>query len=541
MLKGFFNVPKAVNEPVKSYAPGSPERAKVAETYKAMWNSQVEVPLYIGSEEIKTGNTKKMSAPHDHQHIVGVYHQADRALVEKAITEALEARKKWAAMAWENRASIFLKAAELLAGPYRAKINAATMIAQSKTIHQAEIDSACELIDFLRYNVEFMTKIYADQPASTSDMWNRVEYRPLEGFVYAITPFNFTAIAGNLPSSAALMGNVVVWKPAATQVYSANVIMQVFKEAGLPNGVINMVMGDSAMVSDVVLSNPNLAGVHFTGSTGVFNDIWKTIGNNIATYKTYPRIVGETGGKDFIIAHPSANAKQVATGISRGAFEFQGQKCSAASRVYIPQSLWPAVKSNLESDLASMKMGSPEDMSNFITAVISEASFDKLARYIDQAKNDSDAEVIMGGNYDKSKGYFIEPTVILTTNPKYNTMCTELFGPVVTIYIYEDAKWSETLKLVDETSEYALTGAVFSQCRYAVEEATVALQNAAGNFYINDKPTGAVVGMQPFGGARGSGTNDKAGSAQNLLRWASVRTIKETFVTPEDYKYPFLG
>ena len=541
MLKGFFNVPKAVNEPVKSYAPGSPERAKVAETYKTMWNSQVEVPLYIGSEEIKTGDTKKMSAPHDHQHVVGVYHQADRALVEKAISEALEARKKWAAMAWENRAGIFLKAAELLAGPYRAKINAATMIAQSKTIHQAEIDSACELIDFLRYNVEFMTKIYADQPASTSDMWNRVEYRPLEGFVYAITPFNFTAIAGNLPSSAALMGNVVVWKPAATQVYSANVIMQVFKEAGLPDGVINMVMGDSGMVSDVVLSSPHLAGVHFTGSTGVFNDIWKTIGNNIATYKTYPRIVGETGGKDFIIAHPSANPAQVAVGIARGAFEFQGQKCSAASRVYVPQSLWPAVQAKLEADLKSMKMGSPEDMSNFITAVISEASFDKLARYIDQAKNDSDAEIIMGGNYDKSKGYFIEPTVILTTNPKYNTMCTELFGPVVTIYIYEDAKWSETLKLVDETSEYALTGAVFSQCRYAVEEATVALQNAAGNFYINDKPTGAVVGMQPFGGARGSGTNDKAGSAQNLLRWASVRTIKETFVTPEDYKYPFLG
>lgn len=541
MLKGFFNVPKAVNEPVKSYAPGSPERAAVAATYTKMWNSQMEVPLYIGNEEIKTGNTKKMSAPHDHQHIVGVYHQADRALVEKAITEALEARKKWAAMAWENRAGIFLKAAELLAGPYRAKINAATMIAQSKTIHQAEIDSACELIDFLRYNVEFMTKIYADQPASTSDMWNRVEYRPLEGFVYAITPFNFTAIAGNLPSSAALMGNVVVWKPAATQVYSANVIMQVFKEAGLPDGVINMVMGDSGMVSDVVLSSPHLAGVHFTGSTGVFNDIWKTIGNNIATYKTYPRIVGETGGKDFIIAHPSANAAQVAVGIARGAFEFQGQKCSAASRVYIPQSLWPAVQAKLEADLKSMKMGSPEDMSNFITAVISEASFDKLARYIDQAKNDSDAEVIIGGNYDKSKGYFIEPTVILTTNPKYSTMETELFGPVVTIYIYEDAKWSETLKLVDETSEYALTGAVFSQCRYAVEEATVALQNAAGNFYINDKPTGAVVGMQPFGGARGSGTNDKAGSSQNLLRWASVRTIKETFVTPEDYKYPFLG
>ena len=541
MLKGFFNVPKAVNEPVKSYAPGSPERAAVAAAYTEMWNSQMEVPLYIGNEEIKTGNTKTMSAPHDHQHIVGKYHQADKALVEKAITSALEARTKWAAMSWENRAGIFLKAAELLAGPYRAKINAATMIAQSKTIHQAEIDASCELIDFLRYNVEFMTKIYADQPASTSDMWNRVEYRPLEGFVYAITPFNFTAIAGNLPSSAALMGNVVVWKPAATQVYSANVIMQVFKEAGLPNGVINMVMGDSAMISEVVLSDKHFAGVHFTGSTGVFNDIWAKIGTNISNYKTYPRIVGETGGKDFIIAHPTANPAQVAVGIARGAFEFQGQKCSAASRVYVPQSLWPAIKSKLEADLASMKMGSPEDMSNFVTAVISETSFDKLARYIDQAKKDSDAEVIMGGNYDKSKGYFIEPTVILTTNPKYSTMETELFGPVVTIYVYEDAKWTETLKLVDETSEYALTGAVFSECRYAVEEATIALQNAAGNFYINDKPTGAVVGMQPFGGARGSGTNDKAGSSQNLLRWASVRTIKETFVTPVDYKYPFLG
>lgn len=541
MSKGFFNVPKAVNEPVKSYAPGSIERETVANAYKQMWNSQVEVPLYIGNEEIKTGDTKTMSAPHDHQHVVGIYHQANRELVEKAIASALEARAKWASLSWEHRASIFLKAAELLAGPYRAKINAATMIAQSKTIHQAEIDAACELIDFLRYNVEFMTQIYKDQPKSDSSMWNRVEYRPLEGFVYAITPFNFTAISGNLPSSAALMGNVVVWKPAATQVYSANVIMQVFKEAGLPNGVINMITGDSGMISDVILSNPHLAGVHFTGSTGVFNDIWKTIGQNIASYKTYPRIVGETGGKDFIIAHPSANAKQVATGISRGAFEFQGQKCSAASRVYLPKSLWADIKSFLEADLQSMKMGSPEDMSNFITAVISETSFDKLARYIDQAKNDSDAEVVIGGNYDKSKGYFIEPTVILTTNPKYATMETELFGPVVTIYVYEDAQWQETLKLVDETSEYALTGAVFSQCRYAIEEATVALQNAAGNFYINDKPTGAVVGMQPFGGARGSGTNDKAGSAQNLLRWASVRTIKETFVTPEDYRYPFLG
>ena len=541
MLKGFFHVPNAVNEPVKSYAPNSPERAAVSAAYAEMWDATIDVPLYIGNEEIRTGDTKKMSAPHDHQHIVGVYHQAEKLHIEAAITTALQAKDAWAKMAWEQRAGIFLKAAELLAGPYRAKINAATMIAQSKTIYQAEIDASCELIDFLRFNVAYMTQIYNEQPKSTSDMWNRVEYRPLEGFVYAITPFNFTAIAGNLPTSAALMGNVVVWKPAATQVYSANLLMQIFKEAGLPNGVINMVMGDSGMITETLLASPDLAGVHFTGSTGVFNDIWAKIGTNISKYKTYPRIVGETGGKDFIIAHPSANSKQVSTGIARGAFEYQGQKCSAASRVYIPQSLWPAVQAELEADLKSMKMGSPQDMSNFITAVISETSFDKLAKAIDQAKADTDAEVIMGGNYDKSKGYFIEPTVILTTNPKYATMETELFGPVVTIYVYEDAKWAETLELVDTTSEYALTGAVFSQDRYAIEEATVKLQNAAGNFYINDKPTGAIVGMQPFGGARGSGTNDKAGSMQNLLRWTSARTIKETFVTPVDYRYPFLG
>ncbi|MBB1192801.1 1-pyrroline-5-carboxylate dehydrogenase [Flavobacterium sp. SOK18b] len=541
MLKGFFHVPNAVNEPVKSYAPNSPERAAVSAAYAEMWNATVDVPLYIGNEEVRTGDIKKMSAPHDHQHIVGVYHQAEKKHIEAAISTALEAKEDWAKMAWEQRAGIFLKAAELLAGPYRAKINAATMIAQSKTIYQAEIDAACELIDFLRFNVQYMTQIYNEQPKSTSDMWNRVEYRPLEGFVYAITPFNFTAIAGNLPTSAALMGNVVVWKPAATQVYSANLLMQIFKEAGLPNGVINMVMGDSGMITETLLASRDLAGVHFTGSTGVFNDIWAKIGTNISKYKTYPRIVGETGGKDFIIAHPSAHSKQVSTGIARGAFEYQGQKCSAASRVYIPQSLWPAVQDELEADLKSMKMGSPQDMSNFITAVISEGSFDKLAKAIDQAKADTDAEVIIGGNYDKSKGYFIEPTVILTTNPKYATMETELFGPVVTIYVYEDAKWAETLELVDTTSEYALTGAVFSQDRYAIEEATVKLQNAAGNFYINDKPTGAIVGMQPFGGARGSGTNDKAGSMQNLLRWTSARTIKETFVTPVDYRYPFLG
>ena len=541
MLKGFFNIPKAVNEPVKSYAPNSPEKTRVLEAYKAMWNSKIDVPLYIGSEEIFTGNTKNMSAPHDHQHIVGTYHLAEKSHVEKAIANALESRTKWANMAWEQRAAIFLKAAELIAGPYRAKINAATMIAQSKTIHQAEIDASCELIDFLRFNVEFMTQIYADQPASNSDMWNRVEYRPLEGFVYAITPFNFTAIAANLPASAALMGNVVVWKPSDSQVFSAKIIIDVFKEAGVPDGVINVVFGDPVMITDTVLASPDFAGIHYTGSTFIFKEIWKKIGTNIHNYKTYPRIVGETGGKDFIIAHPSANVKQVTTAITRGAFEFQGQKCSAASRAYIPQSMWAAVKEQLITDVNSMKMGSPEDFGNFITAVIHEGSFDKLASFIDQAKKDTDAEVIIGGNYDKSKGYFIEPTVIVTTNPKYATMETELFGPVITIYVYEDAKWAETLTLVDQTSEYALTGAVLSTCRYAIEEATIALQNAAGNFYINDKPTGAVVGMQPFGGARASGTNDKAGSAQNLLRWVSPRTIKETFVTPEHYSYPFLG
>jgi len=541
MLKGFFNVPKAVNEPVKGYAPNSPEKAAVLAAYKEMWNSKIDVPLYIGSEEIKTGNTRTMTAPHDHQHVVGTYHLAEKIHVEKAIANALEARTAWANMAWEQRAAIFLKAAELIAGPYRARINAATMIAQSKNIHQAEIDASCELIDFLRFNVEFMTQIYADQPASTSDMWNRLEYRPLEGFVYAITPFNFTAIAANLPASAAMMGNVIIWKPSDSQVFSAKIIIDVFKEAGVPDGVINVVFGDALMVTDTVLASRDFAGVHFTGSTHVFKDIWAKIGTNIHHYKTYPRIVGETGGKDFVVAHPSANVKQVATGIVRGAFEFQGQKCSAASRAYVPQSMWPALKEQLITDTKSMKMGSPEDFGNFITAVIHEGSFDKLASYIDQAKKDADAEIIVGGNYDKSVGYFIEPTIIVTSNPKYTTMETELFGPVITIYVYEDTNWAETLKLVDTTSEYALTGAIFSQDRYAIEEATVALQNAAGNFYINDKPTGAVVGMQPFGGARASGTNDKAGSALNLLRWVSPRTIKETFVTPTDYRYPFLG
>ena len=541
MLKGFFHVPKAVNEPVKSYAPNSPEKAAVLAAYKQMWNSKIDVPLFIGSEEIRTGNTRNMSAPHDHKHIVGTYHLAEKSHIEKAIANALESKNAWANMAWEQRAAIFLKAAELIAGPYRARINAATMIAQSKNIFQAEIDASCELIDFLRYNVEFMTQIYNDQPKSDSTVWNRLEYRPLEGFVYAITPFNFTAIAANLPASAAMMGNVVIWKPSDSQVFSAKIIIDVFKEAGVPDGVINVVFGDAEMITNTVLASRNFAGVHFTGSTHVFKDIWAKIGTNIHHYKTYPRIVGETGGKDFVVAHPSANVKQVATGIVRGAFEFQGQKCSAASRAYVPHSLWPAVKQQLITDVKSMKMGSPEDFGNFITAVIHEGSFDKLVGFIEQAKKDTDAEIIVGGKYDKSVGYFIEPTIIVTTNPKYATMETELFGPVMTIYVYEDAAWETTLQLVDQTSEYALTGAIFSQDRYAIEQATIALQNAAGNFYVNDKPTGAVVGMQPFGGARASGTNDKAGSALNLLRWTSPRTIKETFITPEDYRYPFLG
>jgi len=541
MLKGFFHVPKAVNEPVKSYAPNSPEKAAVLAAYKQMWNSKIDVPLYIGSEEIRTGNTRNMSAPHDHKHIVGTYHLAEKAHIEKAIANALDSKKAWANMAWEQRAAIFLKAAELIAGPYRARINAATMIAQSKNIFQAEIDASCELIDFLRYNVEFMTQIYNDQPKSDSSVWNRLEYRPLEGFIYAITPFNFTAIAANLPASAAMMGNVVIWKPSDSQVFSAKIIIDVFKEAGVPDGVINVVFGDAEMITNTVLESRDFAGVHFTGSTQVFKDIWAKIGTNIHHYKTYPRIVGETGGKDFVVAHPSANVKQVATGIVRGAFEFQGQKCSAASRAYVPQSLWPAIKQQLITDVKSMKMGSPEDFGNFITAVIHEGSFDKLVGFIEQAKKDTDAEIIVGGKYDKSVGYFIEPTIIVTTNPKYSTMETELFGPVMTIYVFEDVAWEGTLQLVDQTSEYALTGAIFSQDRYAIEQATIALQNAAGNFYVNDKPTGAVVGMQPFGGARASGTNDKAGSALNLLRWASPRTIKETFITPEDYRYPFLG
>ncbi|SIS81925.1 L-glutamate gamma-semialdehyde dehydrogenase [Belliella pelovolcani] len=542
MLKGFFNVPEPKNEPVKSYAPGSPERIELQKTLKEFRAQQVDVPMYIGSEEVRTGKKKPMSPPHDHQHVLGYFHEGDRSHVEQAINAALGAKEAWESMEWEQRAAIFLKAADLLAGPYRAKINAATMLGQSKNAFQAEIDSACEFIDFLRFNVKYMTEIYGQQPPVSGDgVWNRVEQRPLEGFVFALTPFNFTAIAGNLPTSAAMMGNTVVWKPAYTQIYSAKVLMDVFKEAGVPDGVINLIYVDGPTTGEVIFNHPDFAGIHFTGSTGVFQNIWKTIGNNIYKYKSYPRIVGETGGKDFVIAHKSANPKAVAVGLSRGAFEFQGQKCSAASRAYIPSNLWGDVKKYLLEDLASMKMGPTEDFTNFINAVIDEKAFDKISKYITDAKAADGVEVIAGGNFDKSKGYFIEPTVLVVTDPMYTTMQEEIFGPVLTIYVYNAEHFEEALELVDQTSPYALTGAIFSTDRYAIELATQKLRNAAGNFYINDKPTGAVVGQQPFGGARASGTNDKAGSMINLLRWVSPRTIKETFVSPVDYKYPFLG
>ena len=541
MSKGFFKVPVAINEPVRAYEPGSKHRDEVIASYNKMFNSNIDIPFYINGKNITSSNHKLISPPHDHKHIVGKYFLAEKTHVDQAISGCLSAREKWANLPWEQRSAIFLKAAELIAGPYRSKINAATMIAQSKTIHQAEIDASCEFIDFLRFNVQFVTDIYNNQPESTSDFWNRVEYRPLEGFVYAVTPFNFTAIAGNLPACMAMLGNVVVWKPSDSQIYSAKIIMDVFKEAGVPDGVINVVFGDPEMITNTVLSSPDFSGLHFTGSTEIFKKLWKNIGENISNYKTYPKIVGETGGKDFIVAHKSAIAAQVSTAIVRGAFEFQGQKCSAASRSYISQSIWDEVKSNIIADLKSIKMGSPSDTNNFVTAVIHENSFDKIANYIDDAKNDSETEIIAGGKYDKSKGYFIEPTVIVTTNPNYKTMHEEIFGPVMTIYIFKDDDFEKTLKLVDSTSGYALTGAILATDRYAIDNATKLLQNCAGNFYINDKPTGAVVGQQPFGGARGSGTNDKAGSVLNLLRWVSPRLIKETFVTPTDYRYPFLG
>lgn len=540
MSKGAFKVPVAVNEPVKNYAPGSPERKELQAMLKELRSQELDIPMYIGGKEVRSNVIARLAPPHDHKHTLGHFHKSDKTHVELAIKAALAAKSKWAALSWEHRASIFLKAADLIAGPYRAKLNAATMLGQSKSVYQAEIDSACEIIDFLRFNVQYMTEIYADQPISSPGVWNRLEWRPLEGFVYALTPFNFTAIAGNLPTSCAMMGNVVVWKPSNTQVYSANVLMEIFRKAGVPDGVINLIYPSGPDAAEVVFNHRDFAGIHFTGSTEVFQNIWQTIGNNIHKYRSYPRIVGETGGKDFIMAHPSADVKVLATAISRGAFEYQGQKCSAASRVYIPSNLWEETKALVLADLKSMKMGPTEDFTNFINAVIDEKSFDKLSKYIDAARKDSSVEIIAGGKYDKSKGYFIEPTIILSKDPKYVTMCEELFGPVLTAYVYDENKFEETLELVDSTSNYALTGAIISQDRYAIEFATKKLSNSAGNFYINDKCTGAVVGQQPFGGARGSGTNDKAGAKINLLRWVSPRTIKETFVPATDYKYPFL-
>ena len=540
MATGFFKVPIAHNEPVKSYAPGSTERSALKKKLAEMRKEVRDIPMFIGGKEIRDGKKTSLHPPHDHKHLLGNFYKSEKKHVTQAINAALAARKKWTAMNWEHRASIFLKAAELIAGPYRMELNAATMLGQSKNAYQAEIDSACEIIDFLRFNVQFMTEIYSMQPQSSAGIWNRTEWRPLEGFIYALTPFNFTAIAGNLPSSCALMGNVVVWKPSNTQVYSAHVLMKIFREAGVPDGVINLIYPSGPDAADVVFQHPDFAGIHFTGSTGVFQDIWKTIGNNIHRYKTYPRIVGETGGKDFILAHKSADAKVVATAMSRGAFEYQGQKCSAASRAYIPSNIWKDVKKFVTDDLATMKMGGTEDFSNFINAVIDEKSFDKLASYIDGAKKGKGAKIIAGGNYDKSKGYFIQPTIIEAKDPKYVTMCEELFGPVLTVHVYNEDKYEDILKTVDTTSIYALTGSIIAQDRYAIELATKKLTHAAGNFYINDKPTGAVVGQQPFGGSRGSGTNDKAGSMINLLRWVSPRTIKETFVPSVDYRYPFL-
>jgi 1-pyrroline-5-carboxylate dehydrogenase len=541
MLKGFFNVPQPINETILNYAPGSKERALLKEALADARSKTIDIPMYIDGKEIRTDKKVNIYPPHDHQHLLGTYSQGTKEHVSEAINAALKAKSAWENLAWEQRAAIFLKAADLIAGPYRYKLNAATMLGQSKNAFQAEIDAACELIDFLRFNVKYMTEIYQQQPpVSPRGSWNRLEQRALEGFVFALTPFNFTAIAGNLPTSAAMMGNVVVWKPSNTQIYSANVLMEIFREAGLPDGVINLVYVSGPDAGDVIFNHPDFAGIHFTGSTSVFQDIWKTIGNNIHKYKTYPRIVGETGGKDFILVHGSADVEASSTAILRGAFEYQGQKCSAASRVYIAASVWPAIKQLLLRDLASLKMGPTEDFGNFVNAVIDEKSFDKLSGFIDRAKSDKNIEIFAGGNYDKSKGYFIEPTILLTKDPNYVTMCEELFGPVLTIFIYEDKDFEKTLEIIDNTSIYALTGAVLAQDRYALATATHALRNSAGNFYINDKCTGAVVGQQPFGGARGSGTNDKAGSMINLLRWVSPRTIKETFDPPKDYRYPFL-
>jgi 1-pyrroline-5-carboxylate dehydrogenase len=540
MSFGFFNALSPVNEPVKEYRPGSSDREALKKALAELRSQEADIPMYIGGKEIRTGNKLRISPPHDHQHTLGYFHEGDATHVEQAIEAALSAKETWANLTWEHRASIFLKTADLIAGPYRARINAATMLGQSKNAYQAEIDSACEFIDFLRFNVQFATDIYKQQPDSSPGVWNRLEYRPLEGFVFALTPFNFTAIAGNLPTSAALMGNTVVWKPAYTQVLSAQVIMEALSEAGLPGGVINLIYVDGPVAGNVIFKHPDFAGIHFTGSTKVFQTIWGEIGANINTYKTYPRIVGETGGKDFVMVHESADADEVATGLVRGAFEYQGQKCSAASRAYVPSTLWPAVEARMKQFLDQIKMGGVEDFTNFVNAVIDERSFKKITAYIDEAKKSDKVTVVAGGNYDGSKGYFIEPTVLLVNDPAYRTMCEEIFGPVLSIYIYEPSTFEDMLHVVDTTSPYALTGAIFAKDRQVIEYVSKTLQNAAGNFYINDKPTGAVVGQQPFGGARASGTNDKAGSALNLYRWISARTIKETYVSPKSFEYPFL-
>ena len=541
MSNAFFEVPVATNEPVLSYAPGSPEKLELKKEYSRQKNKSIHVPMYIGGKKVSTNNKIAMHPPHDKKHVLGYYSKGNKSHVRKAIDAAMKAKPAWENMPWQERASIFLRAADLLAGPYRQKMNAATMLAQSKNAYQAEIDSVCELADFFRFNVQYMTDIYAEQPESTPGIWNKLEYRALEGFVFALTPFNFTSIAANLPAAPALMGNVVIWKAAESQIYSAQVIMELFEEAGLPAGVINLVHVSGPDAGDVIFKHPDFTGLHFTGSTGVFRMLWATIGENLSKYKSYPRIVGETGGKDFVIAHSSADPKQIAVALVRGAFEYQGQKCSAASRAYIPKSLWKRVWNYMEKDLRSMKMGSPEDFRNFINAVIDEKAFRKIKSYISKAKKDKDAKILFGGIANSSVGYFIEPTVILAKKPTYRTMCEEIFGPVLTIYVYDDKDFEKTLKILDETSEYALTGAIFANDRYVVDQATNALRHSAGNFYINDKPTGAVVGQQPFGGARASGTNDKAGSYLNLLRWVSARTIKENLNPPTDYRYPFLN
>lgn len=543
MSDAYFKVPEAVNESVLSYAPGSPERAALKAALKETKSRETEVMMTIGGRKVKSEKRLPIRPPHELKHTLGYYYKGGAAEVQMAIDAALKAKPAWEKMPWQERAAIFLKAADLLAGPYRQKMNAACMLVQSKTVFQSEIDAVAELCDFWRFNVQYMTQIYQEQPLniSGSGIWNRMEYRPLEGFVFALTPFNFASIAGNLPSSPALMGNVVVWKPAESQLYVSNLIMEILEEAGLPPGVINLVFVSGPVAGEVIFSHPDYAGIHFTGSTEVFQDLWRTMGQNLGKYKSYPRIVGETGGKDFIIAHSSAVAQQVAAALTRGAFEYQGQKCSAVSRAYLPQNLWPAIKSGLLKDLGSIKMGNPEDFSNFMSAVIDERAFDKITSYIDEAKKSRDAEIIFGGGYDKSEGYFIEPTVILAKDPKYRTMCEEIFGPILTIYVYDEKKYGETLELLDGTSPYGLTGAVFAKDRDAVMLAMEKLRHSAGNFYINDKPTGAVVGQQPFGGARGSGTNDKAGSLLNLYRWVSARAIKENFVPPTDYRYPFMA